>query len=124
LTNTSIKAANGMYSAGVEELKSDVNGIMAFFTKKADEALAMLDRTQSDAIRSGYITDDARDFNAATEDLCKDMTQNFTEMICKIQATTKAVTDKVNSADNHFERVEKDQIPLAVVVPNTENPKT
>lgn len=113
MTNTSIRTAIAMYGAGVEELNSDNTGIMAFFNKKATEALAMLSVTQSDAIRSGYLPDDARDFIAAIDDLCEDMTKNFEDMIRKIQSTTEMVAGKVEDADGKFQRVEKEQIPLA-----------
>jgi hypothetical protein len=117
MTNTSIKAAMAMYQAGVEELISDNNGIMAFFGKKAAQALEMLTVTQSDAIRSGYLPDDARDFIAAIDDLCEDMTKNFEDMIGKITATTESVAGKVEAADGNFQRVEKEQIPMATPAP-------
>jgi len=107
MANTSVVTAVTMYQAGVDELKTNNARIMAFFERKAAQATASLQGTQSDGIAAGYLPDDARDFIAAIEDLCIDMKTNFDDLANDLMGTTTAVTKKAKSADGQFERVEK-----------------
>jgi hypothetical protein len=102
--NSSIKAALAMYGAGIDELVADLDKQRAFLIKQAAAAEALFDDTDSPNIGSGFLPDDARDFNAAIEDLKNDMVDNLEDDKAKLMATTKAVKDKVTAADGKFQR--------------------
>ena len=104
MTNSSIKAALAMFQAGVDELVADMDKQRAFFLKQAAAATALFDDTDSPNIGSGFLPDDARDFNAAIEDLKCDMLTNFEDDKAKLMANTTAVKAKVTAADNKFQR--------------------
>ena len=107
MSNTSVKIAIAIYQAAVAEIEENNKRMMAFFDRKAKQAIEDLQGTQSEGLGAGYVPDDARDFKAAIVDLCNDMQINFDCLKSDLSASTKAVIAKVESADGQFERIEK-----------------
>ena len=105
--NGSITTALAMYQAAVNELNVENARAMTFFNRHAQDAITQLQGTQSEGISYGYITDDARDFKAAINDLMRDMMRNFDALKEMIEGSTKAVDEKVSSADMKFMRMDK-----------------